>query len=272
MTNAMSIDLEDWFCVQNLSGLIPRGTWDSCEFRAVESTRKLLRLFRKHDVRATFFVLGWVGERAPDLLKEVQADGHEIASHGYFHRLITEQTPEEFEADLLRSLDVIHSTTSEDVLGYRAPSFTVVKKTLWALDILKKHGIRYDSSIFPIGFHPDYGMADAPLARFEHPNGLTEFPLSVVELAGKRIPVSGGGYFRLMPYPLTRLLMKQCNNAGRPVIFYLHPWELDPGQPRQPLTGLKRFRHYNNLNKTEARLERLLCDFTFQPIREFLPS
>ena len=270
MMNVMSIDLEDWFCVYNLSRLIPYTDWDRCESRVERNTLRLLELFRKHRVEATFFVLGWVADRFPDLVKEIERGGHEVA-HGYSHRLLTFMSPEEFRADLLRSLEVLAKTASQEVRGFRAPSFSLTPKTLWAVDILKESGIRYDSSVFPVGFHPEYGMVSADPRPHELADGLTELPMGVAEVLGRRIPCGGGGYFRLFPYPLTRRLMRRCNAQGRPVIFYLHPWEVDPGQPRvQGMSWSTRFRHYNNLERTEERLERLLGDFSFTSARSLL--
>ncbi len=267
----MSVDVEDWFCVYNLSGLIPYSDWDTCESRVEQNTLRLLDLFRRHAVEGTFFVLGWVAERFPDLIREIERQGHEIASHGYSHRLLTFMQPEEFRADLQQSIEVLSRITSQTVRGFRAPSFSVTKETMWAARILKDSGIVYDSSVFPVGFHPEYGMGDSELGPHELVEGLVELPMSVAEVWGRKVPCSGGGYFRLFPYPVTRWLMQKCHEAGRPVVFYLHPWELDPSQPR--VAGMpwrKRFRHYNNLEKTEERLERLLSDFSFTSARKVL--
>lgn len=261
--NVFSVDLEDWFCVQNLSGVIRREEWDKCESRVERNTLLLLHLLARRQVKATFFVLGWVAERFPDLVREIESRGHEIATHGYSHRLLTSLTPEEFRADLGRSLEVLARCSRRPVSGFRAPSFSVTRKTWWALEILRASGIRYDSSIFPVGFHPDYGIPDAPLSAHRLPEGVLELPMSCAEMFGRKVPCSGGGYFRLFPYPVTRALMRRCNQQGRPVIFYLHPWEVDPDQPRVALPALKRFRHYNNLDRTAERLERLLEDFSF---------
>lgn len=264
MKNVMSVDVEDWFCVHNLSGLIAYSEWDRCESRVERATLRLLDLFGRAGVEATFFVLGWVAERFPDLVREIERRGHEVASHGYSHRLLTFMRPDEFRADLLRSLEVLARVASRPVRGFRAPSFSITKKTLWAADILRESGIGYDSSVFPVGLHPDYGIPDASLRPYELTGGLTELPMGVAEVLGRRIPCCGGGYFRLFPYRVTRWLMRQCNADGRVVMFYLHPWEIDPGQPR--VAGLpwsKRFRHYNNLEVAEERLERLVSDFSF---------
>jgi polysaccharide deacetylase family protein (PEP-CTERM system associated) len=271
MWNMMSVDVEDWFCVHNLNRLIPYADWDKYESRVERNTTRLLDLFGKHGVEGTFFVLGWVADRFPDLVREIERRGHEVASHGYSHRLLTYMQPEEFRADLRRSLDVLAAITSQEVRGFRAPSFSLTKKTLWAAEIMRECGIQYDSSIFPIGFHPDYGIGDAELRPHQLVKGLTELPMGVAEVWGRRIPCSGGGYFRLFPYSLSRTLIRRCNRQGRPVMFYLHPWELDPDHPRiTKLPWSKKFRHYNSLDKTEERLERLLNDVAFTSARRLI--
>jgi polysaccharide deacetylase family protein (PEP-CTERM system associated) len=271
MKNAISIDLEDWFCVHNLRHAIRREDWPNCELRVMQSAGRILDILDRHRTKATFFVLGWIAERLPELIEEVDRRGHEIATHGYSHRLLTDMNPVEFDVDLGKALEITSRHTGQDIVGFRAPSFSVTEKTLWSLEVLTKNGIRYDSSIYPIGLHPDYGIPTAPLA-IHRPNGpLLEFPLSCVELFGMRIPCSGGGYFRLFPYPLTKMLLRACNRQGRPVVFYLHPWEVDPGQPRVAgLSRFQRFRHYHNLGKTLGRLDALLSDFRFTTIREIL--
>jgi len=273
MKNAISVDLEDWFCVHNLQGVIRREDWDSCELRVDESTRRLIALFDKHQIKATFFVLGWVAERLPELIKELEDRGHEIAIHGYNHLLLTEITPREFDEDLERALEVIaRCGIRSQPLGFRAPSFTMVKSTKeWALPLLEKYQFKYDSSVFPIGFHPDYGMVEAPLIPYKITPDLHEFPMSCLEIMGRRFPFSGGGYFRLFPYAYTKFCMRKVNDQGRPAVFYLHPWELDPGQPRiKNLSFSKRFRHYRNIDQTEKRLDQLLQDFKFTTVREVL--
>lgn len=267
MKNAISIDLEDWFCAYNLN--IKIEDWDKQELRVVANTHRVLEVLAKHNTRATFFVLGWIAARASDLVREIEAAGHEIATHGYSHTLLTTSTPDAFERDLVNALRVTRACVTQKIIGYRAPSFTITSKTLWALDILAKHGIEYDSSIFPISGHPDYGIGTAPLAIHQR-GALTEVPMSVAEIAGKRVPCSGGGYFRVFPYALTTFLMRRVNRAGRPVIFYLHPWEFDPDQPRKNLSRTKAFRHYFNLDQTVRRLDQLLGEFEFAPIKEIL--
>jgi polysaccharide deacetylase family protein (PEP-CTERM system associated) len=269
VVNVFSIDLEEWFCVQNLNGMIPREVWDTCESRVEGSTIRLLDLLDRHKTQATFFVLGWVAERHRDLVREVSRRGHEIATHGYFHQPLTAMTPEQFRGDLDRSLEVLAGCVAAPVLGFRAPSFSVTRKTWWALDILKSRGLRYDSSIFPVGFHPDYGIPDARLDAHSVLDGFLEIPMTCAEMFGRKVPCSGGGYFRLFPYAVTRRLMQRCNGQGRPVMFYLHPWEIDPDQPRvAKLPAMKRFRHYTNLGRSMDRLERLLEDFRFTTARD----
>ena len=270
MLNALSIDLEDWFCVANLRHIFEIKDWGGCDLRVEQSTAKILELLDKYNVIATFFVLGWIAERVPSLIAEIADKGHEIATHGYSHTLLTEMTPSEFESDLRKALAVTNDIVDCEIIGFRAPSFTVTGKTMWAVDVLKENGINYDSSVFPAGFHPDYGMPNADLNVFEYDNGLIEFPLTCVEIFGKRIPCGGGGYFRLYPYPVTKFLLSKCNRQGRSALFYLHPWEFDPDQPKVKLPPIKRFRHYNNLEKTFGRFERLLNDFKFTTVRGVL--
>ncbi len=270
MLNAMSVDVEDWFHAYNLQRFTPPETWDRQVSRVERNTERLLELFARHKVRATFFVLGWVAERFPQLVRAMDAAGHEIASHSHMHQLITHLTPEAFEADLARSLEVLRGLTASPVRGFRAPSFSVTRQTLWAVPILERNGITYDSSVYPIGFHPDYGIGDAPLVPFRHPSGLAELPMSVAEVAGRRVPCSGGGYFRLAPYAVTRALVRRCNAQGRPLVFYIHPWEIDPGQPRLPMPAVRRFRQYNSLGLVFDRIDRLLGDFPFGTMSDVL--
>jgi polysaccharide deacetylase family protein (PEP-CTERM system associated) len=270
--NVMSVDVEDWFCVYNLSSVFPYGSWDRCESRVEQSMTRLLDLFDRHRVEATCFVLGWIAERHPDLVLEIERRGHEVATHGYSHRLLTHMTEDEFRRDLATSLEVLARHVAQPVLGFRAPSFSVTRRTPWAAQVLRDNGLRYDSSVFPSGMNPDYGIPDAPLEPYALAEGLIEIPLSCATVAGRRIPCSGGGYFRQYPYTLTRTLMRNCNSKGRPVIFYIHPWEIDPGQPRvSDLPLSRRIRHYRNLEKTEERLDRLMQDFRFTSIRRAVP-
>jgi polysaccharide deacetylase family protein (PEP-CTERM system associated) len=270
--NHLTIDLEDWFCVSNFDAMIRRADWDSCEFRVADSTRRLLELFDRRGTKATFFVLGWVAERDPDLIREVAAAGHEIACHGYGHQRLTQLDAERFDQDLGRALTLLRGLVDAPVVGYRAPSFSLTKQTMWAVPVLRKHGIRWDSSVFPFGAHPEYGIADAPLVPHRLADDLVELPMTCVEIGGRRVPCTGGGYFRLYPYQLSAALIRRCNREGRPAIFYAHPWEFDPDQPRMPLPPLKRFRHYNNLERTLDRLDRLLVDFEWGPLGSWAES
>jgi polysaccharide deacetylase family protein (PEP-CTERM system associated) len=258
----MTIDVEDYFHASAFNDVIPRHTWDGLESRVCANTHRLLEIFAEHEV----FVLGWVAERYPALVKEIAGAGHEIASHGFGHRLIYEQTPNEFREDVRRAKRLLEDTSGATVAGYRAPSFSITARSLWALDVLIEEGHTYDSSIFPVR-HDRYGIPDAP--RHTHvitrPTGrLTESPAATTRIGAMNLPVGGGGYFRLMPYRWTRWGIRRVNRLeSKPAVFYLHPWEIDPGQPRFDLGRVNGFRHYRNLRLTETRLRRLLRDFRF---------
>jgi polysaccharide deacetylase family protein (PEP-CTERM system associated) len=275
VVNAMSVDVEDYFQVSAFDGVVPRERWESFESRVVANTERLLDLFAARGVTATFFVLGWVAERHPSLVARIAKAGHEVASHGYAHRLIYDQTPPAFREDVRRAKDLLESAIGAAVDGFRAPSYSVTTRTLWALDVLIDEGYRYDASIFPIR-HDRYGIPASP----RHPyvmrrdrGSLVEAPASTVRWAGTNFPVAGGGYFRILPYAWTRWGIRRINERERrPAIFYLHPWEIDPSQPRIPAGWLSRFRHYRNLDKTEPRLRRLLDDFRFSTVRQVLSA
>ncbi len=269
--NAISIDLEEWFTVYNFANIIDRATWDSLDQRAADSVTELLDLFSQHNVKATFFVLGWVAERNPELIHRIATEGHEIATHGYGHELVKEIGPQRFREDLERSLTAIKKATDYKVVGYRAPSFSVNPDLDWFFETLEEFGITYDSSLFPVQFHPDYANGDVPLPPYQIRENITEFPMSCVSIFGKNFPCSGGGYFRLFPYQWFKWGIGKINKTGRAAVFYLHPWEIDPSQPRVgnlPLS--KKIRHYTNLSKCKSRLERLLNDFEFGTVREVL--
>jgi polysaccharide deacetylase family protein (PEP-CTERM system associated) len=273
--NAMTVDVEDYFHVAALAQSIDRSQWDSMEYRAEESTRRLLRLFESSQIKATFFVLGWVAKRSPDLIKEIHRAGHEVASHGMSHKLVYNQTPAEFESETKDAKALLEDIIGAPVLGYRASTYSITRRSLWALDILHEAGFVYDSSIFPIR-HDLYGIPDAPVApaRISTPKGasIVEFPMSTAQMFGMKIPVSGGGYFRLLPYWLTARGLASLNSEGRPFIFYLHPWEVDPDQPRIKASWKSRLRHYTNLSRCEARLRRLVSEFSFGPVRDVLQN
>jgi polysaccharide deacetylase family protein (PEP-CTERM system associated) len=232
----------------------------------INNTRRILKLLEKYQTRATFFILGWVAEKCPSLIREIATEGHEIASHGYGHELIYKQTPEAFYADIQQSKGILESITGKPVIGYRAPSFSITPKSQWAIDILKDLGFDYDSSIFPTSFHNRYGFNGKSSLPFQFENGLFEIPLSTYRLGGANFPLAGGGYFRLFPYGYFRYFFQRLNKQGKPVVFYLHPWELDPEQPRMNIRFNYRLRHYVNLDKTENRLEKLLKEFRFVPL------
>jgi len=271
--NALTIDVEDYFQVAALAEAVDRKDWPSMEYRVEANTDKLLELFSERDVKATFFTLGWVAERSPELIRRIQKAGHEIASHGYSHQLVYTQTPAVFRDETRKSKQILEDITGEPVTGYRAASYSITAQSRWALDILCEEGFTWDSSIFPV-HHDRYGMPGTPHQpyRLEAPGGgtLIEFPLSTCPLGNYRLPIAGGGYFRLYPYWLSRWGLGKINRAGQPFIFYLHPWEIDTGQPRLEVKALSRFRHYNNLDKCMGRLERLLGDFRFGSVSDVL--
>lgn len=273
--NAMTIDVEDYFHVSNFAGVVTQESWPSRESRVERNTDRLLQIFADASVTATFFVLGWVGERYPRLVERIAAAGHEIASHGYAHQLIFDQSPAVFRDDVRRARAVLEAASGSRVFGYRAPSFSITERSLWALDVLIDEGYQYDSSIYPI-HHDRYGMPAAP--RHLHcvrraTGSILEVPGSTIRLGGTNLPIGGGGYFRLLPYGWTRWGIARLNRIERrPSVFYLHPWEIDPDQPRLPASAMARFRHYRNLHRTEPRLRTLLKDFRFGPIRELIAS
>lgn len=270
MLNALSIDVEEYFQVTGLEKVIQRSDWDGISSRLMIGMSRILSIFRACDVKATFFFLGWIADRFPDVVRQVADEGHEIASHGYWHRLVYEQTPADFEQDIARSLESLSKAYAGPVAGYRAPSFSIRTDSLWALDILKKLGFQYDSSIFPFQ-RKRYGIAGSPTQPYPVRDGLWEFPMSTVKVLGRTIPVCGGGYFRLYPYWLTRWAISKSNQQlGQPVVIYLHPWEFDPEQPRVKADFMNVFRHRVNLHRTASRLERVCREFRFAPVGEVL--
>lgn len=269
---AMSIDVEEWFQVENLRGSIHRGSWERCELRMEGALDRMLELMAEWNVSATCFVLGWVADRSPGIVRRIVDAGHEVASHGYGHELLADLDEKAFRADVERSKRVLEDLADRQVVGYRAPSFSL---TPWALPILCELGFEYDSSLFPITLaHSRYGkLSDGrsggePLSSHD---GITEVSLSCLRVGGQALPWAGGGYFRLIPYPVFRLGVRRILRAGKPYVFYIHPWELDPNQPRVPgLTRTERLRHYLSLERTEARWAALLRDFTWMPIRDLI--
>jgi polysaccharide deacetylase family protein (PEP-CTERM system associated) len=268
--NFLTIDVEDWFHTTAMERYLGMDQWDHLECRVEANVQKILEILGTYQTRATFFVLGWVAERFPTLVKTISAHGHEIASHGYRHRIIPALARPQFKEYVGRSKKILEDLTGKPVLGYRATSFSIVKETLWALDFIKEAGFVYDSSIFPIS-HDIYGIKDFPRFPFVHANGLIEIPPSTLHILGRNLPIAGGGYFRLYPYFLTNKGMKSINQSGFPAMVYLHPWEFDPDCPKISQADWRtRFRQYVNLGKTRPRLEKLLQDFAFAPIQEQL--
>ena len=262
ITNALTIDVEDYFQVSAMAPYIARSEWDGRECRVERNVDRILAMLAQHGTRATFFTLGWIAERYPQLVRRIVDQGHELASHGYGHERASDLSREAFRDDIVHAKQILEDIGGVPVLGYRAPSFSIGKDNLWAFDSLREAGYRYSSSIYPIR-HDHYGMPDAP--RFAHPvgNGLIEIPVTTLRLRGHNLPSSGGGYFRLLPYALSRWMIGRVNaDDGEPVIFFFHPWEIDHGQPRVAGIDLKtRFRHYVNIGRMEQRLRRLLLDF-----------
>jgi polysaccharide deacetylase family protein (PEP-CTERM system associated) len=260
--NALTIDVEDYFQVSALAPHFPRERWDDVPCRIERNVDLILALLADHGARATFFTLGWIAERYPQLVCRIAANGHEVASHGYAHERASAQSVECFLSDIRLARTVLEDLSGRAVVGYRAPSFSIGERNPWAHDCIAEAGYAYSSSIYPIR-HDHYGMPDAPRFPYRLDNGLVEVPVTTMRWLGRNWPAGGGGYFRLLPYAVSRWQIARVNREeGRPAIFYFHPWELDPGQPRvREASARTRFRHYLNLNRTEGRLRRLLSDF-----------
>jgi polysaccharide deacetylase family protein (PEP-CTERM system associated) len=275
VVNAMTVDVEDYFQVSAFEGVVPRRDWDRLESRVCRNTERLLAMFDEAGVTGTFFVLGWVAERFPRLVRRIASAGHEIASHGYQHRLVYDQTRQEFAADVRRAKATLEHIVGCQVLGYRAPSYSITARSMWAYDVLVAEGYAYDASVFPI-HHDRYGIPQSPRHpyRVERDAGsIWELPGSTVRIAGQNLPIGGGGYFRLLPYGWTRRGIAHVNEReGKAVMFYLHPWEIDPRQPQLNGPLVSRFRHYRNLDKTESRLRRLLSEFRFDTAMSMLAA
>lgn len=274
MKNVFTVDVEDYYQVQAFADVVDPARWDDYAARVVPNTEAVLALLAERGIVGTFFVLGWVAKRNPQLVRRIAAAGHEIASHGMSHRMVTTQSPAVFRQETRESKKLLEDQCQRPVLGYRAATYSITRRSTWALDILCEEGFQYDSSIFPMR-HDNYGIPDANPRphRLTTPNGgtLAEFPISVLQHGALTIPISGGGYFRLFPYGFTRWALRRLNAARQEFVFYIHPWEVDPGQPRIPGARLlSRFRHYQNLSKCQARLRRLLRDFEFTTMRSVL--
>jgi len=268
--NILSVDVEDYFQVEAFAGVVERSQWDNYPCRVAENTRRLLDLLDEDGTRGTFFILGWVAERYPELVKEIVGRGHEPACHSYWHRLIYRLSPEEFRKDTRRAKEVIEQAAGTAIYGYRAPSYSITARSLWALDILAESGFTYDSSIFPIR-HDIYGIPNAPRSPFRMTTAsgpLVECPITTFRWLGKQnLPVGGGGYLRMLPFWYTRLGISRAQREGVPLIVYLHPWEIDPGQPHIQARLKSRVRHYTNLGKMAGRLRRLLRQMRFTCFR-----
>jgi polysaccharide deacetylase family protein (PEP-CTERM system associated) len=266
--NYLTIDVEDYFQVAAFEKVILPASWDGFVSRVERNTYVILDLLDTYRVKGTFFIVGWTAERYPDMVKAIAARGHEIGCHSYLHQKVYNLTPETFRQDTKRAKDILEEITGRPIIGYRAPTYSITQKSLWALDILQELGFMWDSSIFPV-LHDNYGIPDAPRFEYKLPkHDLKEYPISTALFLGRKVPVAGGGYFRIFPYWFTKFALRKINSQeNKPFIFYFHPWEIDPNQPRVGDAGWKsRFRHYCNLDKTEDRLKRLLQDFQFRPI------
>ena len=273
--NALTVDVEDYFQVSAFAKSVNQNDWDNYPLRVEKNTQRLMDMFDESQVKATFFVLGWVADRNRALIKEIAQRGHEVASHGYSHQLIYNQSQQVFREETIRSKLLLEDIVQAPVRGYRAASYSITKNSLWALDVLAEAGFDYDSSIFPVR-HDRYGIPDAEeiphVLKTPQGRSLVEFPLSTAKVFNYKLPVAGGGYFRLYPYAVTRAGLRQVNSRQQPFIFYLHPWEIDPDQPTIEAGWFSRFRHYNNLEKCESRLQRLMKDFQFDTAWQVLNS
>ncbi|MGB8658706.1 MAG: XrtA system polysaccharide deacetylase [Candidatus Zixiibacteriota bacterium] len=275
MRNILTIDVEDWFQVEALKKCISYHEWNSCESRVLSNVLRVLKFLDENKAKATFFILGWVAERLPQVVLEINRYGHEIASHGYAHRVVYEQKEIEFKDDMKRSLAVLERLIKKKVIGYRAPNFSITDRSLWAYEILAELGIEYSSSVFPTKhIFQIYGLSQAPRFPFvlnlKNGSRIREFPLSTVEIFGRPMPFGGGAYLRIMPHWYNKWGIKKINQQGHPAIVYFHPWEIDPLQPKQNLGVLGKFRHYYNLDIMELKIRMLLRDFQFGAISEFL--
>jgi polysaccharide deacetylase family protein (PEP-CTERM system associated) len=273
VTNAITVDVEDYFHASVFDRVVPRAAWHDYESRVVPNTHRLLDLFDEQRVKGTFFVLGWVADKFPELVREIAGRGHELASHGYHHQLVYMLTPAQFRDDIRRAKGTIEQLGATRVRGYRAPSFSIVRSSLWALDVLIEEGHSYDASIFPI-HHDRYGIADAPRAAHVIQRGsgsIVELPASTVRVGATNYPIAGGGYFRLFPYAATRWGISRVNcRDGEPVVLYIHPWEVDPDQPRLDASRIARLRHHAGIATTMDKLRQVTTDFAFGRVIDVL--
>jgi polysaccharide deacetylase family protein (PEP-CTERM system associated) len=275
VTNAITVDVEDYFHASAFDRVVPRSAWDDYESRVVANTHRLLDLFDEQNVKGTFFVLGWVAKKFPELVREIAARGHELASHGYHHQLVYMLTPAQFRDDIRRAKGTIEQAGGTRVRGYRAPSFSIVRSSLWALDLLIEEGHTYDASIFPI-HHDRYGIADAPRAAHVIQRGsgsIVELPGSTVRIGSTNYPIAGGGYFRLFPYAATKWGISRVNSReGEPVVLYIHPWEVDPDQPRLEASRTTQLRHHAGIATTIDKLRQVTTDFAFGRVVDVLDA
>lgn len=274
LENGLTVDVEEYFQVSNFDRVISREAWDGLPSRVGDSMALILEQMERDGVRATFFVLGWVASRHPGLVRRIHDAGHEVASHGNGHRIVYDLTPDEFRADVSQARDVLQQITGEPVVGYRAPSYSITRRSWWALEVLAETGHRYDSSIFPIR-HYRYGIPDHP--RFPHRielgggSGIWEFPLTTVSVFGFNFPIAGGAYLRFLPAWLVRAGLRRVNRGeGQPAVIYFHPWEIDSGQPRQQVSLPIRINHYYNLSRMLGKLQSIWCSGRYRPLREIL--
>ena len=269
MINALTVDIEDWYHICGVEDNMPREKWGEYNSRVVPNTQVILGILSEKNAKATFFVLGYIAKRFPQLIKEIDSLGHEIATHGFWHKLIYTEDKKTFQEDLKASIGVLQDITGKKVLGHRAASFSITNETLWALDILIKEGIKYDCSIFPI-LNPRYGIVDAPRFPYEIKPGLIEFSPSTLKICGANIPFAGGPYFRVLPYYLIKLAIKNINKQGKPANMYIHPWEIDSKHPKLNIPLDRSITHYANIRSTAPKLKAMLSDFSFTTAKEVL--
>jgi polysaccharide deacetylase family protein (PEP-CTERM system associated) len=275
LTNAISVDVEDYYQVEAFSSVINRASWKDYPTRVASNNEKILALFDDLGVKGTFFILGCVAEKDSGIVREIHQQGHEVACHGYSHQMILKQDRKTFTEETVKAKALLEDISGEKVVGYRAATYSITKKNLWALEVLIDAGFEYDSSIFPIK-HDRYGIPDfsrEPCELGVGKKSIKEFPISTIRLFGMNLPVAGGGYFRLYPYMLSKWGLSKVNKEGLPFVFYLHPWEVDPGQPKiDGISAMTRFRHYVNIEKTESKLRSLLRDFSLGRIDKLLET
>ncbi len=272
MKNILSVDVEEWFHPEAVQHLFPRESWNDCEPRVVANVDKLLELFEKKSATATFFILGWIAERYPELIQRISDRGHEIASHGYSHRMVTKLDRKEFGNDLNQSIEILQDVSGKRILGFRAPTFSVVKQTSWAWEVIRNLGLKYDSSVYPI-HHDRYGIPDAPRQKYQPLDDdpdFIEYPMSTLRILGKNIPFGGGGYLRIFPLKFTNWAISKLNSENIPAIIFIHPWEFDEKQPVLPLGRISKTRHYFNIKNNLLKLDHLLTGYRWTSFEEYL--